>query len=135
MKKIVLLLALSLTAQVNYANNVADKVISFQTQEPYNAERLTEYTAALKTYLNLSGSQQAAAKANIMRYLKDKHILDKSANGLSQSEYNYRLEKLKIQLTYKLKTTLSNYQVQQIDNILSTNETTAVRSIKHMLFV
>ena len=135
MKKLVLLLILSVSGQVSFATEINNEVIIYQQEEPYNTARFEEFSTAYKKYLNLQGAQISAANANIKRYLKDKHILDKSVNGLSQREYNYRLEKLKIELTYKLKTTLVGEQVQKFDLLLKVTETPEVKIIKQMLFL
>lgn len=135
MKKLLFLLILSVSGQVSFASEVSTVVVEFQKEEPYNTERFDEYSAAYGKYLSLQGAQISAANANIKRYLKDKHILDKSVNGLSQSEYNYRLEKLKIELTYKLKATLVGDQVQKFDLLLKVSETAEVKKIKQMLFL
>lgn len=135
MKKLLFLLILSVSGQASFASQVSTIAVELQQEEPYNLERFEEYTTAYKRYLNLQGAQISAANANIKRYLKDKHILDKSIKGLTQNEYDYRLEKLKIQLTYKLKATLLKDQIQKFDLILKVADSDDVRKVKHMLFI
>lgn len=135
MKKLILLLILSVSGQVSFASVTENEVITYQQQEPYNTQRFDEFSKAYKEFLDLKGAQISAANANIIRYLKDKEILDKSVNGLTQNEYNYRLEKIKIELTYKLKVTLNDTQLNKLELITKLNETPTIRTVKQMLFI